>query len=116
MFPYMMAFFASFNTQDLQFMPQLDAVFSLYTKFLIAMAAVFQMPTIVFFLAKMNLITARFLIQQFKYAVLLTFIISAVITPTGDPVTQTVFAAPMIGLYVLGIGIAWLVGPKRPSE
>src|SRR5438445_772684 len=79
-------------------------------------APVFQMPTIVFFLAKMNLITARFLIQQFKYAVLLTFIISAVITPTGDPVTQTVFAAPMIGLYVLGIGIAWLVGPKRPSE
>jgi sec-independent protein translocase protein TatC len=116
MFPWMMAFFASFNTQDLQFMPKLDAVFSLYTKFLIAMAAVFQMPTIVFFLAKMNLITARFLIQQFKYAVLLTFIISAVITPTGDPVTQTVFAAPMIGLYVLGIGIAWLVGPKRPTE
>src|SRR6266498_1865132 len=116
MFPWMMAFFASFNTQDLQFMPKLDAVFSLYTKFLIAMAAVFQMPTIVFFLAKMNLITARFLIQQFKYAVLLTFIISAVITPTGDPVTQTVFAAPMIGLYVLGIGIAWLVGPKRPSD
>jgi sec-independent protein translocase protein TatC len=116
MFPWMMSFFASFNTQDLQFMPKLDAVFSLYTKFLIAMAAVFQMPTIVFFLAKMNLITARFLIQQFKYAVLLTFIISAVITPTGDPVTQTVFAAPMIGLYVLGIGIAWLVGPKRPTE
>jgi sec-independent protein translocase protein TatC len=116
MFPWMMAFFASFNTQDLQFMPKLDAVFSLYTKFLIAMAAVFQMPTIVFFLAKMKLITARFLIQQFKYAVLLTFIISAVITPTGDPVTQTVFAAPMIGLYVLGIAIAWLVGPKRLSD
>jgi sec-independent protein translocase protein TatC len=116
MFPWMMAFFASFNTQDLQFMPKLDAVFSLYTKFLIAMAAVFQMPTIVFFLAKMKMITARFLIQQFKYAVLLTFIISAVITPTGDPVTQAVFAAPMIGLYVLGIGIAWLVGPKRLSE
>src|SRR5436190_5077524 len=116
MFPWMMSFFATFNTQDLVFMPKLDSVFSLYTKFLIAMAAVFQMPTIVFFLAKMNLITARFLVQQFKYAVLLTFIISAVITPTGDPVTQTVFAAPMIGLYVLGIGIAWLVGPKRPSE
>jgi sec-independent protein translocase protein TatC len=116
MFPWMMAFFASFNTQDLLFMPKLDAVFSLYTKFLIAMAAVFQMPTIVFFLAKMKMITARFLIQQFKYAVLLTFIISAVITPTGDPVTQAVFAAPMIGLYVLGIGIAWLVGPKRLSD
>ncbi len=113
MFPWMMAFFAGFNTQDLVFMPKLDAVFSLYTKFLIAMALVFQMPTLVFFLAKMKLITARFLVAQFKYAVLVIFILSAVITPTGDPVTQMVFAAPMIGLYVLGIVIAWVVGPKR---
>jgi sec-independent protein translocase protein TatC len=97
-------------------MPKLDSVFSLYTKFLIAMAAVFQMPTLVFFLAKMRVITARFLISQFKYAILLIFIVSAVITPTGDPVTQTVFAAPMIGLYVLGIAIAWVVGPKRLKE
>ena len=115
MFPWMMSFFASFNTQDLLFMPKLDAVFSLYTKFLIAMAAVFQMPTLVFFLAKMRLVTARFLISQFKYAVLIIFIISAVITPTGDPVTQTVFAAPMVGLYLFGIIIAWVVGPKRMS-
>ena len=113
MFPWMMSFFASFNTQDLKFLPKLDAVFSLYSKFLIAMGVVFQMPTLVFFLAKMKLVTARFLAQQFKYAVLLTFIISAVITPTGDPVTQCVFAAPMIGLYGLSIVIAWIVGPKR---
>jgi len=116
MFPWMMHFFASFNTQDLVFMPKLDSVFSLYTKFLLAMAAVFQMPTLVYFLAKMKVITARFLIAQFKYAVLLIFIISAVITPTGDPVTQTVFAAPMVGLYILGIVIAWVVGPKRLND
>ena len=112
MFPWMMRFFAGFNTQDLQFMPKLESVFSLYTKFLLAMAAVFQMPTLVYFLAKMKLITARFLIAKFKYAVLIIFILSAVITPTGDPVTQSLFAAPMIGLYLLGIGIAWIVGPK----
>ena len=64
----------------------------------------------------MKVITARFLIAQFQYAVLLIFIISAVITPTGDPVTQTVFAAPMIGLYAFGIVIAWVVGPKRLTE
>lgn len=113
MFPWMMSFFASFNTVDLVFMPKLDSVFSLYSKFLIVMGIVFQMPTLVFFLAKMKLITARFLAKQFKYALLLTFIISAVITPTGDPVTQVVFAVPMIGLYLLGIVIAWIVGPKR---
>jgi sec-independent protein translocase protein TatC len=112
MFPWMMRFFAGFNTQDLLFMPKLDSVFSLYTKFLLAMAAVFQMPTLVFFLAKMKLVTARFLVAKFKYAVLIIFILSAVITPTGDPVTQSVFAAPMIALYLLGIAIAWVVGPK----
>jgi sec-independent protein translocase protein TatC len=112
MFPWMMRFFAGFNTQDLLFMPKLDSVFSLYTKFLLAMVAVFQMPTLVYFLAKMRLVTARFLAAQFKYAILLIFILSAVITPTGDPVTQTVFAAPMVGLYLLGIAIAWIVGPK----
>ena len=116
MFPWMMSFFASFNTQDLKFMPKLDSVFSLYTKFLIAMAVVFQMPTVVFFLAKMKMITARFLAKQFKYAILVIFIISAVITPTGDPMTQTVFAMPLIVLYVIGIAIAWLVGPKRIGD
>jgi sec-independent protein translocase protein TatC len=112
-FPFMMAFFASFNTPDLAFMPKLEDVFGLYSKMLIGMGIVFQMPTIVYFLAKMKLITARFLLAQFKYAFLIIFIIAAVITPTGDMMTQTIFAAPMVGLYVLSIGIAWIVGPKR---
>jgi sec-independent protein translocase protein TatC len=111
-FPWMMTFFASFNSPDLVFMPKLEDVFSLYTKMLLGMGVVFQMPTIVFFLAKMKLITWRFLARSFKYAVLIIFIAAAVITPSGDMVTQTIFAAPMVGLYLLGIVIAWAVGPK----
>ena len=109
----MMAFFASFNTPDLAFMPKLDDVFGLYTKMLLGMGIVFQMPTVVFFLAKMKLVTARFLLSNFKYAFLIIFIVAAVITPTGDMMTQTIFAAPMVGLYLLSIVIAWVVGPKR---
>jgi sec-independent protein translocase protein TatC len=112
-FPFMMAFFASFNTADLAFMPKLEDVFGLYSKMLIGMGIVFQMPAVVFFLAKMRLVTARFLIAQFKYAFLIIFIVAAVITPTGDMMTQTIFAAPMVGLYLLSILIAWVVGPKR---
>jgi sec-independent protein translocase protein TatC len=112
-FPFMMAFFASFNTPDLAFMPKLEDVFGLYTKMLLGMGIVFQMPTVVFFLAKMKLITARFLAKNFKYAFLIIFVAAAVITPTGDMMTQTIFAAPMVGLYLLSIVIAWLVGPKR---
>ncbi|MBI3490551.1 MAG: twin-arginine translocase subunit TatC, partial [Acidobacteria bacterium] len=117
-FSFMMAFFASFNTPDLAFMPKLEDVFGLYSKMLIGMGVVFQMPTVVYFLAKLRLVTARFLAAHFKYAFLLIFIIAAVITPTGDMMTQTIFAAPMVGLYLLSIAVAWVVGPKRekPTE
>jgi len=112
-FPYMMAFFASFNTPDLVFYPRLDDVFDLYTKMLLGMGAVFQMPAVVFFLAKAGLVTARFLLRSFKYAFLLIFVAAAIITPTGDMVTQTIFAAPMVGLYMLSILIAWVFGKAR---
>jgi len=115
-FPYMMAFFASFNTPDLLFRPRLDDVFDLYTKMVLGMAVVFQMPTVVFFLAKMGLMTAGFLWRSFRYALLLIFVAAAVITPTGDMVTQTIFAAPMVGLYLLSIGIAWVFGKASPVE
>jgi sec-independent protein translocase protein TatC len=115
-FPFMMAFFASFNGIDLSFMPRLEDTFGLYTKMLIGMGIVFQMPTIVFFLAKMRMVTASFLWKHGKYAILLAYVIAAVITPTGDPMNQTIFAAPMIALYFLSIIIAWIVNPRGRSK
>lgn len=115
-FPFIMMFFASFNSADLRFMPKLDDVFGLYVKMLLGIGLVFQMPTVVFFLAKMRIVTARFLVKNLKFAILLIFITAAVITPTGDPMTQAIFAAPMLGLYAISIIIAWLVGPKRLKE
>jgi sec-independent protein translocase protein TatC len=112
-FPVMMGFFASFNTPDLAFLPRLEDVFSLYTKMLIGMGLVFQMPTVVFFLAKIKLVTAGFLWKNLRYAILITFIIAAIVTPTGDPVNQTIFAAPMILLYLLSILIAGIMNPIR---
>jgi len=114
-FPYMMVFFSSFNTPDLLFMPKLEHVFDLYTKMVLGMALVFQMPTVVFFLAKTGLITAGFLWRSFRYAFLLIFVAAAVITPTGDMVTQTIFAAPMVGLYLLSIAVAAIFGRVRPE-
>jgi sec-independent protein translocase protein TatC len=115
-FPFLMRFFASFNTVDLHFMPRLDDVFGLYTKMLLGMGIVFQMPTVVYFLAKMRLVTAGFLWKHGKYAILLAYVIAAVITPTGDPFNQTIFAAPMIALYFLSIIIALIVNPRSRSR
>ena len=115
-FRWMIAFFGSFNTDTLAFMPRLDDAFGLYTKMLFGMGIVFQMPAVVYFLARMGLVTARFLARHFKYAILIIFIAAAVITPSGDAATQALFALPMIGLYLIGIIIAWMVGPIANKE
>jgi len=112
-FKYLMVFFGSFNTPDLAFMPKLDDVFGLYSKMLLGLGLVFQMPAVVYFLARMRLVTARFLFSHIKYAVLIIFVLAAVITPSGDMMTQGIFAAPMLGLYLLSIIIAWAVAPRR---
>src|SRR5438477_20576 len=115
-FPYMIAFFGTFSSATLVFMPKVEDAFDLYGKMLIGMSVVFQIPTVVFFLAKMRLVTARFLWRNFQYAILIIFIVAAVLTPSLDPWNQTIFAAPMIVLYLVGIVIAWIVGPKRGEE
>jgi sec-independent protein translocase protein TatC len=100
----------------MRFVPRVEDTFELYKNTLIGMVAVFQIPTLVFFLAKMRLVTARFLWRNIKYAILITFIVAAVLTPSADPWNQAVFAAPMIVMYLISIGIAWIVGPRRGKE
>jgi sec-independent protein translocase protein TatC len=112
LFPYMIGFFGTFQSTDLAFMPRLEDVFDLYTKMLFGMSVIFQMPTLAFFLARMQLVTARFLWRHLKYAVLIIFVVAAVLTPTADPWNQAVFAAPMIGLYFVSILIVWAVQPN----
>jgi sec-independent protein translocase protein TatC len=115
-FPFLMRFFAQFNGIDLAFMPRLSDTFDLYVKMLVGMGIVFQMPTIVYFLAKMRLVTASFLWKHGKYAILIAYVIAAVVTPTGDPMNQTIFAAPMIVLYFLSILIALIVNPRSRQQ
>ena len=116
LFPSMMAFFGTFDAPRIRFMPSIEHTFELYRNTMIGMVAVFQIPTLVFFLARMRLVTARFLWRHVKYAVLAIVIVAAVLTPSPDPWNMAVFAAPMFAVYVISIGIAWLVAPRRPTE
>lgn len=116
LFPLAWDFFASFSNDFLSFTPRVEPVFSLYVKLLLAMGLVFQLPMMMFVLAKLGIVTARFLIRNFKYAVLLIFITAAIVTPDGSMVVQLVMAAPMILLYIVSIGVAWLFGKKDAVE
>jgi len=116
MFPATIAFLASFHSHAMTFMPRVEDTFDLYKMMLIGMVIVFQIPTLTFFLAKMRVVTARMLWRHIKYAVLAVFVLAAVLTPSGDPWNQTIFALPMLALYIVSIGIAWLVGPRGDAD
>jgi sec-independent protein translocase protein TatC len=115
-FPSMWTFFASYQTGGLEFLPNLDTTFSFYVKAVLGLGLVFQMPMLVFFLARFGVVTAGMMMRKFKYAVLAIIVIAAIITPSSDPVNLAVFTAPMLALYVLSIGVAWVFGKKRPVE
>jgi sec-independent protein translocase protein TatC len=75
----------------------------------------FELPMVMALLAKLGVVRARQLIGFWRYAILLIFIIAAVVTPTPDPLTQSLVAGPLAILYVLGIVFAWILQPKRPQ-
>jgi len=116
LFPAAWSFFASFSNSYLEFMPRIEPVFAVYVKLMLGMGLVFQMPVLMFVLARLGIVTARFLVKNTKYAILLIFIVAAVITPDGNPINQLLVGAPMVVLYFVGIVVAWLFGKKKAQE
>ncbi len=113
-FPYASRFLLSVGG-DFEPALTLRSLFQFESRIILGMGLVFEMPSLIFFLTRLGIITPAFLLHNFKYAVLIIFIVAAVITPTPDVVTQCVFALPMIGLYLLGLGASYLVRPSsRP--
>ncbi len=116
LFPATFRFLGQYTTGEIQYFPRLSEYFSFYFWFIVGLGVVFQLPVLILVLARLGLVTPGFLLRKFKFAVLAAFIISAVITPSGDVVNQTLLAAPIIGLYLLGVGVAWLFGKRRGLE
>ena len=112
-FPWAWTFFASFATDYMRFVPKIAPTFSLYAKMIVAFGVVFQLPIVVFFLARAGLVTHRTLIRQARIATLVAFILGALLTPP-DVVSQVLLAGPILALYGVGILIAWLFG-RRPD-
>ena len=116
LFPMTFRFLYTFGGADMQFLPRIGEYWSFYSWFLLGLGLVFQIPVIIFVLARLGLVTPRGLIRGWKWAVLASFVISAVITPSPDVVNQTALAGPMIGLYGLGVLVAFLCGRKRDRD
>jgi len=78
------------------------------------MGLVFELPVIAFFLAKIGVVSRQWLARQRKWAFVLAFVLAAIITPTPDPINQTIVAIPIILLYELSIWLAW-VARRKPA-
>lgn len=109
--PWTVAFFLQTGEKFKQVVT-IDDYFSFASMLILACGLVFETPILIFFLARLGIVTPAFLLQKSKYAIVLAFIIAAIITPTPDMVTQTFVAVPMIILYFLGVGVAYAFGKK----
>ena len=100
------------------FQPLINAheYFDLVLFIMLGLGLVFQIPTVTYFLARLGLVTAGTLIGVWRYAIIVIFIVAAVISPTADIPNLMVFAVPMLLLYVLSIGIAWFFHRRRRSQ
>ena len=114
-FPMVCRFLLSVGSEFRQVLT-INSYFSMASKIILGLGLVFEMPVLILFLARLGIVTHRFLLRHFRYAVLGIFIVAAVITPTPDIATQSVFAVPMIGLYLLGVLVAWLFGKKPAGD
>ena len=114
-FPVTWGFFIAFNPSFVQFMPKIGPAFALYVKMMLACGVVFQMPVLVFALARMGMVTAGFLARNFKYAILIIAILGAVLSPGGDIASQMILSGPMLVLYIISIGVAWVFQKRKPA-
>jgi sec-independent protein translocase protein TatC len=91
-----------------------------YTGFFLAvilgLGITFELPILVLFLSLFGIVSPKFLWKNIRYAILIIFVIAAIITPTPDPLTMFVFAAPLLILYLLSIGISFMVHPSRRKK
>jgi len=105
----------NFQAPYFQAMPSIKETFALCTKLLLAFGLAFELPLMIFFMARIGVVSAGWLMRNFKYAVLIIFIVAAIITPP-DVISQLGLGIPLSLLYLLGVLAAWLFGKSDKKE
>lgn len=97
-------------------LPDAESYFDLIIMIMIGLGIVFQIPTVAFVLGRIGLITPKMMLKTWRYAVVIIAIVSALLTPTADPLNMMIFATPMVILYFLSVGIVWVFGKQRRTD
>jgi sec-independent protein translocase protein TatC len=97
------------NTDDVEATIGVRTYIDTVTRLLLLTGLVFQLPFVIMGLAKIGVVTSRKLIGWWRYAIVAAVVAAAIVTPSIDPMTQAIVAVPIVVLYLLGTGMAWLV-------
>jgi sec-independent protein translocase protein TatC len=114
--PFAMKFLLNYKTASLTPMISVEKYIDFCLKFVLAFGIVFELPLVLVFLTRMGVVTPRTLAKNRKYAVLLSFVAAAILTPTPDAFNQTLMAGPIIVLYEGGILASRIFAKRRKGD
>lgn len=114
--PKLYNFLLSYNSRNLQSLPNIQEYLDLTRDSMLAFGAIFELPLLIFFLSLIGLVTHRTLWKFSRWFIVLSFVIGAILTPGPDVVSQFMMATPMIVLYNISILIAWRVTKRREAK
>ena len=114
--PFAMNFLLTYKTENLKPMLSVGRYIDFCLKFILAFGTIFELPVVVLFLTRMGIVTTEFLSKNRKYAILIAFVLAAILTPTPDAFNQTLMAGPIILLYEIGIIASKIFARKDAKE
>ncbi len=114
-FPMMFSFLTGFDSEFVISAWTMKEVFSLTSRMFLVFGFAFELPLFIFFLSVAGIVSAAQLFRATPFAVLVMFVMGAILTPP-DPVSQVFLAVPLLGLYLLGVGVAWIFDPSRRKQ
>ncbi|GAB4543930.1 MAG: twin-arginine translocase subunit TatC [Thermodesulfovibrionia bacterium] len=111
--PFAINFLLTYKTENIKPMISVGKYMDFCLKFILAFGAIFELPVVVVFLTRMGIVTTDFLSKNRKYAIVIAFVLAAILTPTPDAFNQTLMAGPIIFLYEIGIIASRIFNRKR---
>ncbi len=116
MLPYMLQFFTEFGTADIRNMISVSEYMSFVVQLVLISGLIFELPMVSYFLARFGILTPAFMRHYRRHAYVVILVAAAIITPTTDPITMSVFSVPIVALYEISIWIAGLAKKKRDTS
>ena len=105
-----------YSSEYVKAFPTISEALSFFMALIFGFGLVFEFPLIIFILARIGVVTSKWLREKRKYAIILSALIAAILTPTTDAISMMLMFVPIVVFYELGILVAWMFGKKKKEE